>query len=90
MPVSPIFLHFTPLFSFPELQQSTITMELLGPVLRIFPYHHVPLEILIVKNLMIPYACRRAHHTKFSFFFDVTAPKNWQAAAGKEGSEQYE
>lgn len=33
-----------------------ITAEHLGAVLKKFPYYHMPLEILIVRNLLILYA----------------------------------
>lgn len=64
--------------SFPELPQTTITAELLGAMLNKFTYHHVSLEILIVKNLLILYA--RTHTHTQSLTYTHTIEKTFLAA----------
>lgn len=47
--------YLAPLHSpiLPEMPETMITTQLLGATLKKFPYHHMPLEVLIVQNLLI-------------------------------------
>lgn len=90
-PLSPSTLSS---WSFPELPQTTITAEPLGSMLTKFPYHHIPLEIPIVKSFQILQACVRAqththtqvHHTKQRFSsVGCDSTKNCPGEDGKRG-----